>query len=195
MALTLGQAPDHGFDQPLGLLSDCHRRIEHFLGAMAAVTQAVRGGPLADPDRRVLHVAREYFALAGPRHTADEEGSLFPRLVRASGDEAARLRDTLQALEADHRRAEGLHADVDALLAKWIAAGTLPPSDGQTLHDKIEELSALYSRHIAIEDGTLFPAAARVLSPASLEEVGREMAARRNVPYGPPPGLAALRRR
>ena len=29
--LQIGAAPDHDFDEPLGLLSDCHRRIEHFL--------------------------------------------------------------------------------------------------------------------------------------------------------------------
>jgi hypothetical protein len=31
MPLQIGAAPDHDFDEPLGLLSDSHRRIEHFL--------------------------------------------------------------------------------------------------------------------------------------------------------------------
>ena len=32
MPIQIGQGADHSFDEPLGLLSDCHRRIEQFLG-------------------------------------------------------------------------------------------------------------------------------------------------------------------
>jgi len=35
----------------------------------------------------------------------------------------------------------------------------------------------------------IFPAAARALAAAELEAVGREMAARRNVPFAPPAGV------
>ncbi len=195
MSLRLGQSADHGFDQPLGLLSDCHRRIEQFLGIIVSVMRAARGGPLTEQNRRMLSAAREYFASAGPRHTADEEVSLFPRLQRVSGGEADTLRETLHALEADHRRAEGLHADVEALLGEWLTAGVLPPAAELALNENLDAFSALYGRHIAIEDGTLFPAAAVMLSPALLEEIGREMAARRNVPYLPPPDLATVRHR
>jgi hypothetical protein len=37
MAIQIGQRPDHDFHEPLGLLSDCHRRIEHFLRVFIAV--------------------------------------------------------------------------------------------------------------------------------------------------------------
>jgi hypothetical protein len=40
-----------------------------------------------------------------------------------------------------------------------------------------------------MQDQELFPAAGRVLSAADLEAVGREMAARRGVPFAPPAGL------
>jgi hypothetical protein len=143
MSLRLGQAADHGFDQPLGLLSDCHRRIEQFLGIIVTVVRAARGGPLTEPNRRMLSAAREYFASAGPRHTADEEVSVFPRLQRVSGGEAESLRETLRTLEADHRRAEGLHADVEALLGEWLSAGALPPAAEGTLNEKLDALSAL----------------------------------------------------
>lgn len=195
MSLRLGQPADHGFDQPLGLLSDCHRRIEQFLGIIVTVVRVARGGPLTGQNRMMLSAAHDYFASAGPRHTADEEVSLFPRLQRVSGGVAEALRETLHTLEADHRRAEGLHADVEALLGEWLNAGALPPAAEVTLNETLDALSALYGRHIAIEDGTLFPAAAEMLSPALLEEIGREMAARRNVPYLPPPDLATVRHR
>src|SRR5690606_12809991 len=79
MLIRIGQGTDHGFDQPLGLLSDCHRRIERFLGLLVAVTRTRKGGPLPSADRQALERALEYFATAGPRHSADEEESLFPR--------------------------------------------------------------------------------------------------------------------
>ena len=44
----------------------------------------------------------------------------------------------------------------------------------------------LYREHIAIEDHDVFPAAARVLSAADVEAVGREMAVRRGLAHGPP---------
>jgi hypothetical protein len=31
MTIQIGAKPDSGFDDPIGMLKDCHRRIEHFL--------------------------------------------------------------------------------------------------------------------------------------------------------------------
>ena len=39
MAVQLGAKPEHSFDEPLGLLSDCHRRIEKFLDVMIRVLE------------------------------------------------------------------------------------------------------------------------------------------------------------
>ena len=46
MPIQIGQRPDHGFDEPLGLLSDCHRRIEHFIDVLATITDEAAGGRL-----------------------------------------------------------------------------------------------------------------------------------------------------
>ncbi len=181
--LKIGQPTDHGFDEPLGLLSDCHRRIERFLGAMLTVTRNLRGGHLDETSRDILQQALRYFATSAPRHTADEEASLFPRLRAASGARAAEALETLDALEADHREAEQRHAVVDRLVRRWVEAHELSREDAETLVDQLESLSASYARHIGIEDHDLFPAAAAILSPADLEEVGREMADRRGVPF------------
>ncbi len=42
----LGSEPQAGFDEPLRLLSDCHRRIEHFLGILLKVAREQPGGQL-----------------------------------------------------------------------------------------------------------------------------------------------------
>src|SRR5215471_17459172 len=108
MLIKIGARPDHGFDEPLGLLSDCHRRIEHFLAVLASIAERSKG-PLSPSERSQLEGALSYFATAAPRHTADEEQSLFPRL-RASQDPAARAAlDTVARLEHDHAIADGRH--------------------------------------------------------------------------------------
>ncbi len=188
MPIQIGRPAEHGFDEPLGLLSDCHRRIERFLGAMLIVAKRARGRSLDAGDRDVLGQCRHYFATAGPRHTADEEESLFPRL-RASSDERARAAlQTLESLEADHREAEQRHARVDALLDRWLAEGQLSDSDTNVLIADLDALHSIYSRHIAVEDQQLFPAAARSLSADDLRAVGREMADRRGVAFPPAGG-------
>ncbi len=183
---AVGGRPDHGFDEPLGLLSDCHRRIEHFLNVLLVIARQLRGGSLDKATRQALEQALHYFATAAPRHTADEEESLFPRLRASADSRVADALKTLDTLESDHREAERLHASVDRLARQWIAADSLSPDDAATLVSHLERLSAAYARHIYIEDRELFPAAGCILPDSEIEQVGREMAERRGVPFRPP---------
>ena len=38
MPVQIGARPDSGFDDPIGMLKDCHRRIAHFAGVLVAVS-------------------------------------------------------------------------------------------------------------------------------------------------------------
>jgi hemerythrin-like domain-containing protein len=182
MPLQIGQRPDHGFDEPLGLLSDCHRRIEYFLGVLAAITDCVDGGMLSHAERTHLEGALTYFATAAPRHTADEEESLFPRLRAARNCEGLHALDAIQRLERDHDEANTQHQAVERLVRRWLADGSLAHGPVRELKACLEQLKTLYEAHIAVEDREVFPAAARVLSPIEIEQIGREMAARRSTP-------------
>lgn len=181
MALQIGQRVDHGFDEPLGLLSDCHRRIEHFLRVLVAATNAADGGTLTQEHRTAFETALRYFAEAAPRHTADEEVSLFPRLRESDDPDAAAALDALARLERDHDEADTHHAEVDRLVRRWMADDGLPSSDLAQLRDRLARLQALYGDHIIVEDQQVFPVAARVLDREQIERIGGEMAARRNV--------------
>jgi hemerythrin-like domain-containing protein len=191
--VKIGQPADHGFNEPLGLLSDCHRRIEGFLAVLLQIADAGRGGILQQADREALSVALHYFRAAAPRHTADEEQSLFPRLRRAADRQTQTALEVLDRLEAEHRAADAHHQAVDALGSRWLSEGALPAGDAITLRDHLAALHELYQTHIAVEDQQLFPAAARVLRPAEIERIGREMAARRGVAYAPPAATPHLR--
>jgi hemerythrin HHE cation binding domain-containing protein len=101
MLLKIGHQPDHDFREPLGLLSDCHRRIEHFLAALTAIASQVQGAELTDAQRAQLDGAATYFATAAPRHTADEEDSLFPRLRASRDPTAVAALDLINGLERE----------------------------------------------------------------------------------------------
>jgi hemerythrin-like domain-containing protein len=184
MPVTIGAQREHGFDEPLGLLSDCHRRIERFLDVIIRVVDGAAGRALDREERDALEAALRYFVLAAPRHTHDEEESLFPRM-RASDDPVVReAMARIDALEADHRRAETMHVEADRLCRSWLDTGLLPARDLARLTQLLTELRETYVNHIAIEDNEVFPLAMRVLSQAQLTQVGREMTERRGIPAG-----------
>lgn len=181
--VNLGAPRESSFAQPLGLLSDCHRRIESFLTDMRRVAAERHGGTLSDEDRDRLSRAVHYFTVAAPRHTADEEESLFPRLRSANNEQARRAIDELNRLEADHDRADACHAEANALADRWLTEGTLDAAGTERLMELLETLAAIYAAHIAVEDSQVFPAAGQALDAGQLEAIGREMAARRGLDF------------
>jgi hemerythrin-like domain-containing protein len=178
MPIRIGQPVDHSFDEPLGLLSDCHRRIEYFLHVLLTLADQP-SHTLTREQKMQAEEALWYFETAAPRHTADEESSLFPRLRKSSSPDALKALDTLSRLERDHVIAEKHHRAVDALWRRRLALEELPALEMQELRDRLGVLQAIYNEHILVEDSELFPVAAKVLSEAELREVGQEMASRR----------------
>ena len=173
MPVQIGQKRESDFSDPLGLLSDCHRRIERFLGVLVKIAQ--KAGELNAEERTAFENALEYFRNSAPQHTADEEDSLFPRL------RAQASLDRLAELESDHQAADRAHQLVDSLGRRWLAEGTLAPEQTRELRGALARLSRMYARHIAVEDRDLFPLAAQILPADQLAEVGREMADRRGI--------------
>jgi hemerythrin-like domain-containing protein len=186
MPIQIGKKPDHGFDEPLGLLSDCHRRIEHFLRVLVAVTRGAAGGPLTPEYRAALEGSLKYFATSGPKHTEDEEVSLFPRMKSTSDPRMAEALTAIESLQQEHEEAEERHAAVHELGTRWLENDGLSQEDARRLREHMDRLESLYERHIRVEDQEVFPAAARALDPAQIQEIGGEMAARRAVAFKAP---------
>ena len=191
MPIQIGTKPDSSFDEPLGLLSDCHRRIETFLERLLIVTRQAHGDALSLVQRETLDVALRYFRRGAPLHTQDEETSLFPRLREIGGQEAQVALAALESLEADHREADNAHQTVDRIGCRWLDAGTLPHEETALLLETLIALRALYQGHIAVEDREIFPLAGRLLPAATLTTVGREMAQRRGLDPDDLPGISS----
>ena len=168
----------HSFSEPTGLLSDCHRRIEMFLGSLVQVAPLLEK-PLDAQTRSAMETALRYFREAAPKHTADEEESLFPRLRRMLNPEVEAALETLDPLERDHRRADSLHAQVDGLGRKCLQGGSLSSEDAREFDQAVAELASIYKEHIRIEDELVFPVAGKVLSSTEKAAIAAEMAARR----------------
>ncbi len=178
MPVQIGQKSPEMKADPLGLLSDCHRRVEMFMGVLKAAA-ALDGRQLNGDEKRSLDNALRYFREAAPKHTADEEESLFPRMRQTGSAEAQIALDELARLEADHRWADPLHARVDELGQKWLAAGSLRPADTTAFNEAVAQLAAMYTRHIEVEEKVVFPAASHCLPKDEQHRIGLEMTARR----------------
>lgn len=179
MPVQIG-ATAHSFSDPTALLSDCHRRIEMFLASLERVAALIEQ-PLAPGTRAALESALHYFRQSAPKHTADEEESVFPRLRQSPHAEVRAALTALDALEQEHRHADSLHAQVDALGTRCLQQGFLSASQALDFRQAVAQLASIYKEHIRIEDEEIFPVTARVLSPADKQKIAAEMAARRGL--------------
>jgi hemerythrin-like domain-containing protein len=176
VGIQIGAKPDSGFDDPIGMLKDCHRRIESFLQVLCLVADRARGRRLTDEEDAAVKSALSYFRTGGKRHTADEEESLFPRL---RGQLPGKEPEELHRLEDDHDRADELHAEVEELFQIWMESGLLSGDNEKTLAQSVAELEEIYKAHIKVEEEVVFPQASRALDDKSVAEMGHEFRARR----------------
>lgn len=179
MPIQIGQtSPD--FSNPTALMSDCHRRIEIFLSALQKVGEA--DDELTHESKRTLDRALRYFREAAPKHTKDEEESLFPRMRKRESAEMASVMAQMDRLERDHKKAQALHDEVEQLGERWLQQATINRAERQRFCAAVSELEEIYREHIELEDQKVFPLAARILSTEEQREVGLEMARRRSLP-------------
>lgn len=179
MPIVIGAKRESDFTDPIGMLGDCHRRIERFLDVLVRVAEA--GEALDEERRSAFETALRYFREAAPKHTADEEESLFPRLRRVQTADVRAVLARVESLEEEHVCADRIHVEVDSLGRSWLREGSLPPEQAARLRTLLLQLRDLYRHHIAAEDNEVFPAAAAVLSNSDRQAIGGEMASRRGI--------------
>jgi len=176
MTVQIGARPDSGFEDPIGMLTDCHRRIEHFIDVLTMVADGAKDRALNNEETRAVETSLEYFQVGGARHNADEEESLFPRLGGRTGEDAI---VEIDSLKQDHQTAVNLHAEVEMYYRKWISKETLDTVDWQALSIATKKLKALYAVHIQVEEQVVFPRASKTLDAETLQLIGQEFRNRR----------------
>lgn len=176
MTVQIGAKPDSGFEDPIGMLTDCHRRIEHFIDVLTMVAERAKDRALNDEEASAVVAALEYFQVGGARHSADEEESLFSRLGGRTGEDAI---VEIDGLKQDHQIAGSLHAEVEMYYRKWISKQSLDTVDWQALSLAAKKLKALYAVHIQVEEQVVFPHASKTLDEETLQLIGQEFKNRR----------------
>lgn len=161
------------FDDPLGMLRACHGRIDKQLDTLQRLAAHLPEHGADAQAQAAAQAILRYFDHAAPHHHADEEASLFPRLLAR----VPAARDLVAQLEREHEAVFAVNWRRLRPHLAAIAAGqrdVLPPG-------LVGEVRAAYASHIALENGTLLPMAAEALTDAELRAIGAEMADRRGV--------------
>lgn len=70
MRVVIGGKPESTIADPIGLLCDCHRRIERFLSVLVQIASEADGGRLSKEQCDSRGTALRYFREAAPKHTA-----------------------------------------------------------------------------------------------------------------------------
>lgn len=151
-------------------LMACHRRIEQRLDALERAAGAVETS--REEALAAFESAFRFLDSSGALHTEDEEDSVFPRL-RARMEAGERI--FLAELEHDHAEAGMIYRRLRTLVDRAARGDT----DGQAIRGAVEELAALYRKHIASEDTALTESVRRLLTPSDREAIAAEMRARR----------------
>ena len=196
MPVTIGAA-ESLFSNPIGLLSDCRRRIGRFLETLQTIPKEKRGRSLDAEYRRTPAPALNYFRDAAPKHTADEEEALFPVLRSLLGQahvEPVRIEQVLSEidrLENDHSLAGKWHMVCDEIGRRWLRDDGLCLRDAAQFEIVLSLLARLYRSHIATEEHEIFPIAQTALSDPEKAAIGRSMASRRGIAFIPEEALVA----
>jgi hemerythrin-like domain-containing protein len=176
MTSLLGGAAAPGFDDPLEMLEACHGRIRAQCSTLQKLQQHLPLHGCDEQARQAAQAILRYFDSAGQYHHQDEEHDLFPALVGTMNMEASEL---VARLLEEHKGMEAAWQVLRPLL-QALADGRSDVLDAAAAAHFV----AVYERHIELENGKLLPLAARLLSAAQLEIIGRNMAARRGVEFG-----------
>ena len=168
------------FTNPLALLVHCHERIEGQLETLARSAEILCAGEM-DPVKAfgAIDAACKHFAIAGVKHTEDEEVSLFPRLREHGGAGGEEAIAAMAELESQHRTAEEMHKQFDDFVLTLPRDGSADRRELDCLSEMVADLVAFYRPHIFMEDNLVFPIAGRVLPPAEIHALGEEMRERR----------------
>lgn len=158
------------------MLLGCHERIRHF-SAVALKLAHAQGASPADIAEAADSLHR-YFTVSLPLHEADENESLDSRLRKAVPDG-----DTV-VIACNTMMEEHEHIDevVERLVPLWMLVKNNPEKLDELAGEMCQlagRLGELFSRHLQLEEETIFPALQRLLNDEELGGMVREMKARR----------------
>ncbi len=172
------RAPGAGFEAPFDMLEACHERVERMLGLLQKLRDHVRTHGADEQGQQAARDVMRYFDLAGPLHHEDEELHVFPALLEQRDPAVVAV---VIRLKQDHRdmvvQWQGVRAALERLACSPVDGDWSGFSDDESA--VFDGYDALYRRHLIDEDGTVYPAARRLLGSKALAAMSEDMMERR----------------
>ena len=165
-----------GFEEPFEMLHACHERVDRMLHLLQKLRSHVRANGTDEQVREAARDIMRYFDKAAPQHHLDEEMHVFPTLVGTQDERMIRL---VARLQRDHQQ----------MAARWVKARSLLEeiesgvrSRFNEADDKVlDDFAGHYADHIKAEEELAYPAANGAMDEKRIEEMSRDMMARRGV--------------
>lgn len=157
------------------LLLECHERIRRFTRLSTWLCDAHDAPELAV--KETADSILRYFTEALPKHRADEELSIAPRL--STGRFPAELAAAAATMTKQHTDIE---ATIDALCPLWRAVSEDPAALAEhapAMERLVQRARGLWDPHLHLEETLVFPAVRARLSAPERAAVLREMRERR----------------
>jgi hemerythrin-like domain-containing protein len=175
-AITAPGALGPGFEEPFEMLHACHERVDRMLQLLQKLRSYMRANGADEQVRQAARDIMRYFDKAAPQHHLDEEMHVFPVLIGTQDERLIRL---VARLQRDHQR----------MAARWIKARSLleevesgARSRFNEADDKVlDGFAGQYADHIKAEEEMAYPAANGAMAEARIQEMSRDMMARRGL--------------
>jgi iron-sulfur cluster repair protein YtfE (RIC family) len=154
-------------------LIECHGRIKTFAALARRLGEGAGLG--AEEVREAAARVRRYFSDALPRHVADEDLSILPRL---RGRDRA-VDQALDRMHREHREHERPLASLLDCCARLEADPAALASLGPDLAETAEALERAFLSHLDSEERVVFPALRALCTPAERDAIFAELRDRR----------------
>lgn len=144
-------------DEPLHAFSQCHIGILAQLQALSELPALMEAAARA---RRVAEQTQQLFRNGVLEHHAEEEGDLFPAVLKSAhpGEERDRVQAMVERLTMEHRTLEALWKRLEPSMA---AGARGKPADIDTA--VVAELVRAYSAHAQFEEQHFLPLSQEIL--------------------------------
>jgi iron-sulfur cluster repair protein YtfE (RIC family) len=173
--LRTGPTRTDEVSEPTEALQACHDRIRHF----TTVALRLARSPNA-PVRLVVDAAsalRRYFGSALPMHERDEEDLVAPRLLEVRPGRL--IEHALGRMAGDHRAIDEVLTRLDGMWVRVLSRPSDLAALGDEMHARARDLASLFEAHLQLEEETIFPAIATLLSEGTRRQILRGLRDRR----------------
>jgi hemerythrin-like domain-containing protein len=179
LSILRRQPPSALLADPMEFLLAEHARQRTLCDVLDDIADADADADADEVDPELVAAALHFLKDDFRRHVLDEENGLFPALENL-GRADTRFRDVLAQLHAQHDTHRTVAKDIVAALER-LQSDSKTQGPDRDLASVLRNFAAIEREHLILENGIVLPIAKAELSDAILDQLSREMMARRGI--------------